>query len=53
MNFFGWILTLLACLASSLPCLADSYDLVHIESEILDEQRQYNVLLPKLHNITR
>ncbi|MBU3023629.1 alpha/beta hydrolase-fold protein [Aestuariibacter sp. A3R04] len=47
MNFFGWILTLLACLASSLPCLADSYDLVHIESEILDEQRQYNVLLPK------
>ncbi len=46
MKYFKWLFTA-ALLASSFQSLANDYEVVNIDSEVLDERRQYQVLLPE------
>ncbi len=46
MKYFKWLFSA-AVLVSSFPGLANDYEVVDIDSKVLGEQRQYQVLLPE------
>lgn len=51
MNYFRWLLAV-SVLALSFPGLAKDYEVVNIDSAVLKEQRQYQVLLPENYSAT-
>lgn len=47
MRYFRRLLIIAVCLTTSGACVAKEYDVVNLDSKVLNEQRQYQVLLPE------
>ena len=47
MKYFKWLLALTIYFSIAFTAQAKDYDTIQLQSEVLDEQRQYSVSLPK------
>lgn len=52
MKYFRELLAISVCLTVSFVSLAKDYDVVNLNSKVLNEQRQYQVLLPENYSTT-